>query len=132
MDSNFLRPSRRMRDYCTQTKETGSFGWVDKDKHEKQGKNFSHFPRGTHVLEQEIQAVTEAFLGKLTQCHYSTSLLQDSSCEVPHLIRLQFMPYSQAAVLMLQQKQHSDLIAALPKLPVYTTEKKVICIFALN
>lgn len=99
---------------------------------EKQGKNFSHFPRATHVLEQEIQAVTEAFLGKLTQCHYYTSLLQDSSCEVPHLIRLQFMPYSQAAVLMLQQKQNSDLIAALPKLPSLHHGKKVICVFALN
>lgn len=32
MDLNFLMPSMRMRDYYTQTKETGSFGLVDKDK----------------------------------------------------------------------------------------------------
>lgn len=84
------------------------------------------------MLAQEIQAITEAFLVKLTQCLYSTSLLQDSSCEVPHLIRLQLKPYSQAAVLMLQQKQNSDLVSALPKLPRLHHENKVICIFALN
>lgn len=47
----------------------------------------------------------------------STSLLHDSSGQVPHLIRLQLKTYSQAVVLMLQEKLNSNLASALPKLP---------------
>lgn len=72
------------------------------------------------MLAQEIQAVTEAFLSKLIQCPYSRTAL----CEVPHLIRQQFKPYSQAAALMLQEKQNSDLASALPKLPSLHHGKK--------
>lgn len=51
MDLNFLMPSMRMMDYCTQTKKLAHLSGLTKTKYEKQHKNFGHFPRPTHATK---------------------------------------------------------------------------------